>query len=52
MKRRLAAKDSELRSIKSGSQAGSERGFAQFTTVSGSNFDKSSLRSSSTNRRT
>ena len=51
MKNKLAVKDSELKSIKSGSQASSERGFAHFTTTSGSNFDKSSLRSSSASRR-
>ena len=38
MKKKLAAKDSELKSIKSGSQAGSERGFAHFTVASASNY--------------
>ena len=51
MRKKLAAKDNELKSIKSGSQAGSQRGFAHFTTVSGSGIDKSSLRSSSASRR-
>ena len=51
MRKKLAAKDSELRSIKSGSNASSEKGFAQFTVTSGSNFDKTSLRSSSASRR-
>ena len=51
MRKKLVAKDSELRSIKSGSNASSEKGFAQFTVTSGSNFDKTSLRSSSASRR-
>lgn len=50
MKTKLAAKDNELRSIRSLSKNGSERGFNQFTTVSQSNYEKSeknSLRGSS-----
>lgn len=51
MKMKLAAKDNEIRSFKSLSKNGSERGFAHFTITSNSNFEKSSLRSSSASRR-
>jgi hypothetical protein len=50
MKTKLAAKDNEIRSIKSASKYGSERGFPQFTNQSQSHADKSektSLRGSS-----
>jgi hypothetical protein len=44
MKTKLAAKDNELRSIKSKSRDGSERGFAIFTSPSQSNYDIASSR--------
>lgn len=43
MRTKLVAKDNELRSLKSGSIAGSERGFAHFTSPALSNHDKTSL---------
>lgn len=61
MKTKLAAKDNELRSIKSGSHNGSERGYAQFTSPSLSNYEltsegkqkseKNSLRGSSVGKK-
>jgi len=51
MRAKLAAKDNEIRSIKSASKDGSSRGFAQFTSPSLSNYEKSSLRSSSASKR-
>ena len=47
MKAKLAAKDNELLSIKNGS----EKAFAHFTCASNSNYDKSSLRSSSASKK-
>jgi hypothetical protein len=38
MKTKLAAKDNELKSIRSQSKNGSERGFVQFTSPSQSNY--------------
>ena len=51
MKTKLTAMDNELKSIKSNSQNGSERGYPQFTVPSQSNYEKSSARGSSVGRK-
>ena len=43
MRTKLVAKDNELKSLKSGSIAGSQRGFAHFTSPALSNHEKTSL---------
>ena len=47
MRTKLTAMDNELKSIKSSSQNGSERGYPQFTAPSQSNHERSSVRGSS-----